>query len=396
MPIDLERARRETPGCDTVLHLNNAGAALMPRPVLEAVRHHLDLEAHTGGYEAQDIAQEAEANFYTAAAKLLGCNPDEIAFATNASRAWAMAFYAIPFAPGDRILTARAAYVSNYIGFLHVAQRTGATIDVIPSDASGQVDISALRRMMDERVKLIALTHVPTNGGLVNPAAEVGRVAREAGVLYLLDACQSAGQMPLDVGALGCDMLSATGRKFLRGPRGTGLLYVRHSVAERLDPPFLEMRSADWVAPDRYTVQPGARRFETWEVNVAAKIGLGAAMDYALGWGLDAIWARITALAGSLRARLEALPRVAVRDLGRIQCGIVTFTVEGMAPEAVKAALAEQNIHVNVSDASNALLDMQARGLEAGLVRASVHYYNSEAETDRFIHALDRLTATGG
>src|SRR5689334_14728220 len=234
MTIDLARARRETPATDHLLHFNNAGAGLMPQPVLDAVLDHLRLEAAMGGYEAETQAAAALERTYDVAAALLHCTRDEIAVVENATRAWDMAFYSVPLEPGDRILTAQAEYASNYIAYLQVARKTGATVEAIPNDESGQISVAALRDAIDDRVKLIAMTHVPTNGGLVNPAAAVGRVAREAGVLYLLDACQSVGQMPIDVQAIGCDMLSGTGRKYLRGPRGTGFLYVRQSVLERL------------------------------------------------------------------------------------------------------------------------------------------------------------------
>ncbi|GAB4444362.1 MAG: aminotransferase class V-fold PLP-dependent enzyme [Anaerolineae bacterium] len=388
--FDLARARQDTPGCDKVLHLNNAGAALMPRQVLEATTNYLRLEAETGGYEAAELAHDSVERVYNAVSSLINCRRDEVAIIENATRAWDMAFYAIPFQPGDRILTARAEYASNYIAFLQVARRTGAQVEVIPNDEFGQASVAALQAMLDERVKLIAITHVPTNGGLVNPAAEIGRVAREAGVLYLLDACQSVGQMPIDVQAIGCDMLSATGRKYLRGPRGTGFLYVRGEVLDRLEPPFLDLHAARWVAEDRFEIRPDARRFENWETNYAGKVGLGVAVDYALSWGLETIWSRIASLAADLRARLNALPGVELHDLGREKCGIVTFSVQGLAPEEIRRKLAGQKINVSTSSLASTRLDMAARGLQE-IVRASVHYYNSEAEIDQFGEAIDAL-----
>jgi cysteine desulfurase / selenocysteine lyase len=387
---DLSRARRDTPGCDEVLHFNNAGASLMPRPVLDATVSHLRLEARIGGYEAAGRSRESIERVYDASAALIGCNRGEIAVVENATRAWDMAFYSIPLGPGDRILTAMAEYASNYIAFLQVARKTGAKVEPVPNDERGQLSVEALREMVDERVKLIAITHVPTNGGLVNPAAAVGEVAREAGVLYLLDACQSIGQVPVDVETIGCDMLSATGRKYLRGPRGTGFLYVRRGVLEDLEPPFLDLHAAEWTGAESFEIRPDARRFENWETNYAGKVGLGVAVDYALGWGLDAIWERVRALAESLRSQLDDLPGVEVRDLGAERCGIVTFSVEGHAAEDVSRRLSAEGINTSVAPQSSTLLDTQDRNL-GPLVRASVHYYNTEEEASRFCETLERI-----
>jgi cysteine desulfurase / selenocysteine lyase len=390
MTFDVARARRETPGCARVLHFNNAGAALMPRPVLDAARDYLTLEAEIGGYEAAKRENAAIERFYGAAAELLGCDPDEIAFIENATRAWDMSFYALAFTPGDRILTARAEYASNVVAFLQVAERTGALVEVIPSDETGQISVEALAGMIDDRVKLIAITHVPTNGGLVNPAAAVGKVARAAGITYLLDACQSVGQMPVDVGEIGCDLLSTTGRKYLRGPRGTGFLYVRRDLGQRLQPPFLDLHAAQWVASNRYEIRADARRFENWETNYAGKVGLAVAIDYARDWGITAIWDRVQWLASTLRAELEKIPGVTVRDIGAERCGIVTFTADGMGAREVQQELADQSINVTVSTVASTRFDMEARGLNE-VVRASVHYYNDEAEIERFCAALSAM-----
>lgn len=385
--LDVARARRETPGCEDVLHFNNAGASLTPQPVLDAVIEHLRLEARIGGYEAADCQEHVIEHVYDAAARLLGCSRDEVAVIENATRAWDMAFYSLSFGPGDRILTAQAEYASNYISYLQVARKTGVSVEAVPADASGQLSVEALRALIDEHVKLIAVTHVPTNGGLVNPAAAIGQVAREASVPYLLDACQSVGQMPIDVEEIGCDMLSITGRKYLRGPRGTGLLYVRHSFLDQLEPPFLDMHAATWTARDGFEMRADARRFENWETYYAGKVGLGVAIDYALGWGLDAIQERVFALANQLRAQLAALAGVTVRDQGVERCGIVTFTLDDLASEEIKRRLDAENIHVSVSSRASTRLDMEARQL-TDLVRASVHYYNTEEEVERFCATL--------
>jgi selenocysteine lyase/cysteine desulfurase len=296
-----------------------------------------------------------------------------------------MAFYGLGLGPGDRVLTGNDEYASNVLAFLHV----GAEVVVVPDDESGQIDVAALERLIDDRVKLIAVTHVPTNGGLVNPAAAIGRVARAAGIPFLLDACQSVGQLPLDVEALQCDMLSATGRKYLRGPRGTGFLYVRRTMLERLHPPMIDLHAATWTAPYRYELRPGARRFENWESYVAGRIGLGVAVDYARALGIEAIAARVTGLAETLRARLGEIPGVAVRDLGRTRCGIVSFTA-GDNPEGLRRALRARGINTSVSARASTRFDMDRRGLDR-INRASVHFYYTEDEIDRFCKILREL-----
>ena len=390
MNFDVERARAQTPGCTERIHFNNCGAALMPTPVIHALKTHIDLEAQIGGYEAATAADELVQATYSAVARMLNCSTREVAVVENATRGWDMAFYALEFQPGDRILTCSAEYASNYIAYLQVARKTGAVIETIPDDSHGAVDVDALREAMDERVKLIAITHVPTNGGLVNPAAAIGRVAREHGIPFLLDACQSAGQMPLDVEELKVDVLSATSRKFLRGPRGMGFVYVRESLITALEPPFLDLHAATWVAPGEYRLRDDARRFENWECNVAAKIALGTAVNYALDWGLDAIETRVDLISAALRQGLAALPGVRLRDRGSRQCGIVSFTVAEMAPAAVVQGLRERGINSSVSRARSTQLDMHGRGLDA-LVRAGVHYYNNEEEVARFLAALEDM-----
>jgi selenocysteine lyase/cysteine desulfurase len=390
--IDVERARRDTPGCAYVVHLNNAGSSLPPRPVLDAVIGHIELEGRIGGYEAHAQNEEAVERFYSATAELIGAGREEIAFCSSATRAWDMAFYAFGFQRGDRILTSVADYISNYIAYIQVAERTGVEIVTVPNDERGQVSVETLRELVDERVKLVAITHVPTNSGLVNPVAEIGAITREAGIPYLVDACQSAGQMPLDVEAIGCDALSATGRKFLRGPRGTGFLYMRSSLLERLEPPLLDMRAADWVAPDRYQLRRDGRRFEEWEQDYAGKVGLARAIDYVMEWGINAIWERVSASGERLRTLLSEVEGLTIHDPGAVRCGIVTFAVAGVSAERVKEALAREQINVTVAPTSSAVIDALERDLP-DLVRASVHYFNTDEELERAVATVRSTVA---
>jgi cysteine desulfurase / selenocysteine lyase len=384
---DIEQLRADTAGCEQTIFFNNAGASLQPRPVVARVIEHLRLEERIGGYEAADrVTAELEA-LYGSVARLLHCATDEIALQENATRGWEMAFYSLRFAAGDRIVTSANEYASNYIAFLQVAKRTKAEIHVVESDQAGEVDLEALRKLLDDRVKLIALTHLPTNGGLVQPAAQVGELARRAGIPFLLDATQSAGQIHLDVQALGCDMLCATGRKYLRGPRGTGFLYVRRSMLDKMEPPLLDMHAANWISQDKFAVRGDAKRFETWESAAATRLGLGVAVEYALVLGLKNIERRVQQLGSLLRERLGEVKGVTIQDLGRVRSGLVTFTCEGHAAGEVMQGLKEKGIAVRVSDRSSTLIDMERRGLEE-LVRASVHYYNTEEEIERLSEAV--------
>ena len=389
-PHELARLRADTPGTAHRIHLNNAGAALMPAPVLKTVTDHLRREAEIGGYEAKAEQSDRIEGVYRSVARLLNAHVDEIALAENATVGWQWAFYAQVFAPGDRILTTTAEYAANYLAYLQVARRTGAVVETIPDRADGTLDPQALAAMIDERVRLIAITWIPTNGGLVNPAAEVGRIARTHGIPYLLDACQAAGQLPIDVDAIGCDMLAATGRKFLRGPRGTGFLYIRRALLERTEPAMIDLFGAEYTGDGVYSLRSDARRFESWESDHAARLGLGAAIDYALEIGLDRIEKRCRLLGDRLRTRLAAIPGVSVHDLGHDPAVIVGFAMPGITAATTVARLSAQSFNLSVSTPTSTPIDAARRGLP-DLVRASPHYYNSEEEIDLLVDAVAKL-----
>ena len=389
--MDIPKLRSETPGCRNVIHFNNAGASLMPRPVVQAATSYLREEAEWGGYETASKYRKELEETYPVIADFINAQAGEIAILENATAAWHMAFHAVDFKAGDRILTSEAEYASNYISYLKLRKNSEISVEVIPSKESGETSVDALAEMMDDKVKLISITHIPTNGGLVNPAEEIGHIAKDHPCLYLVDACQSVGHYPVDVQKIGCDMLSATGRKYLRGPRGTGFLYVRNEILPRIEPPFLDLHSAEWTAKEQYSMREDARRFENWESNYAGIMGLKTAVSYAGEIGMDHIWSRIVEVAGELRRRLSSLPFAKVHDIGSLKGGIVTFTVDGLSASAIKRKLSERNINVSVSSKSSTLIDMEQRGLEE-LVRASVHYYNTSEEIDQFIGVLQDIS----
>jgi len=390
MEFSLEAVRAATPGVDNVIHVNNAGAALPPSVVTDTVVDYLRREEAIGGYETADERHDQLEAVYDSLGALVGAPREHMAVIENATRAWDMAIYGYPFERGDRVVTCRAEYSSNVLAFLQLERRFGIEMVLIDDDEYGQIDLAHLDAELTRGAAMVAMTHIPTSGGLINPAEEVGALCGEHGVFFVLDACQSAGQVPLDVGTIGCDVLSGTGRKYLRGPRGTGFLYVSERALDVLEPPFIDLHAADWTRVDDYEWRPDARRFENWETYYAGKAGLGAAVDYALGVGIETTAVRIADLAARLRNGLESLDRVAVHDKGARRGGIVTFTVDGVDATSVHAQLLARRINTSTSGPDRARLDLEPRGLPT-VIRASTHYYNSEDEIDAVIAAVDEV-----
>ena len=385
--LDIQHLRNDTPACDHIAHFNNAGSALSPQSVTDAVIEHLRKEQDIGGYEAAAQAVDAAQKFYTSMAKLLNCEAGEIAFVENATRAWELALYSIPFQPGDEIITFESEYASNYMGLLHLARQKELRLTIAPFNDNGQVDLSELETLVSNSTRLIALTHIASQRGDIQPATEVGKIAQRYGIYYLLDGCQSVGQCEVNVAEIGCDFLAGTGRKYLRGPRGTGFLYVSQKRLPKLQPVFVDLHSGHWLSREQFTWHEGAQRFETFERHVAGMIGLGVAADYAASLGMAEIQKRIRELATRLRERLSALPDISVHERSGNYSGIVTFSKQGESAESIKQRLADQKINTSVSKRSNARLDLDQENLDS-VVRVSVHYYNTEKEMDRLIEEL--------
>jgi selenocysteine lyase/cysteine desulfurase len=385
---DLARWRADTPGCADRIHLNNAGAALPPTPVVEAMTAHLRREAEIGGYEAADEAAPAVAETYEAVARLVACAPRNIALVENSTVAFSQALTAFDFRPGDVIVTSRADYVSNQLMYLSLAKRRGVEIRRAPDLPEGGVDPEGVRALLTRGpVRLVALSWIPTNSGLVQAARAVGDVCAAAAVPYVVDACQAIGQLPIDVGALQCDYLAATARKFLRGPRGIGFLYVSDRALARGDHPLLvDMRGAEWTAADGYRLFDGARRFENWEFSCALILGFGAAARYAATVG-PAGAERARRLAATLRTRLATIPGVRGMDRGSERGAIVTIATDGVDPGRLKLALRARRINTSVSTRDDGVIDMDAKGVTA-VLRLSPHYYNTDEELDIAVAAL--------
>lgn len=392
--MNLELLRDQTPGCKHKIHFNNAGAALMPQAVIDAMQDYLSLEGITGGYEAADSKAEEIAGFYSSAAKLLNCKPTNIAFASSATNAFARALSCIPFQEGDSILLANEDYISNQIAFLSLQKRFGIKILRAKSKPEGGVDVDDMKKLMDEHnPKLVTLTHVPSNTGLIQPVEEVGKLCAEQNLYYLVDGCQSAGQIPVDVEKIQCDFFSATMRKFLRGPRGAGFLYVSDKIInQKLEPLFIDMRGADWISANEYTPRMDARRFEEWELPYALVLGSKAAFDYALQVGLAAIQKRNQHLCDLIRKEVSKLKGFALLDKGTPQSSIITIAMANQTAQHVLTSLRKENINTSVGFRSFALLDFEAKQVDWAL-RISPHYYNTEEEIGILINSLKKFSA---
>jgi len=382
----LDQWRTDTPGCANVIHLNNAGSALMPQPVIRAIVDHLHREAAFGGYESADDAADAVRDAYANVARLLGGQARNVAIVENATVAFFQALSAFDFQAGDVILTTRNDYISNQLAYLSLGKRRGIEIRRAADLPSGGVDPQSVRELLrDPRVRLLAVTWVPTNSGLIQPVEVLGEIANEARVPYLVDACQAVGQLPIDVTQLRCDFLSATARKFLRGPRGIGFLYVSDRALQRGDSPlYIDMRGADWITADTFDLAPDARRFENWEFSYALLLGLGAAARYALDAGIEECSRRALMLAADLRAKLSEFSRVL--DRGEKLAAIVTADIGRNAADVV-ALLRQRRINTSATFRQWAILDMDEKRVESAL-RISPHYYNTEEELDALVDAL--------
>jgi len=390
--MEIQKLRNQTPGCLERIHLNNAGAALMPESVIRVIKEHLELESRVGGYEAAEISQSDIKVAYYEVAKLICTHPHNIAFAENATAAFVQALSSIPFEPGDIILTTCNDYVSNQIQFMSLQSRMGIKVLRAPDQPDGGVDVKVMRDMIsDLHPKLVCVTQVPTSSGLIQEVEAIGEKCRNEGILYLVDACQSVGQIPIDVENIGCDFLSATSRKFLRGPRGSGFLYVSDHILEKgLAPLFIDLRGAKWLAEDKYQIVPGAKRFETWEFSWALVLGTGEAARYALELGIDEIKIRVVMLAEKLRESLRKMGKIRVLDRGKNLSGIVTIWIEGWNPSKMVLGLRSRGINTSAQSRHYAVIDYDKKGVE-GSLRLSPHYYNTEEEIDITLSTIKEL-----
>ena len=387
---DLVQARRDTPGVNGRIHLDNCGSALMAQPVIDEMTVAFEREIAVGGYVAQEQQADKLSKGYVLLSELFGGGADDYAFVGSAVDGWTKAFYSIPFQPGDNIVTAYNEYCSNYVAYLQVAKLRGVEIKVARQAQDGGIDLDHLGDLIDDGTRLISISHMPSSSGEINQVRDVGKIAKDRNVLYQLDACQSAGHIPVSVAEIGCDIMTGTSRKFLRGPRGIGFLYVNEQARAQMEPVVLTNQSAEWSGADKYTLRDDTKVFEAWERSVINQLGFAAAIQYLLDLGVDKATGQIAANASYLRKRLPAIKGVTVECPTGAVSAIITLNKAGLTPAQIKARLEEQSIGVQIASVVHTRLDLEARGIESA-VRVSPHYYTSKADMDGFLDALEAL-----
>ncbi len=390
--MDINAIRKDTPGCADKLFFNSAGSSLPPKSVVEKMIEYLRFEEEVGGYEADRSRLNQINAFYTETAALLNCKAANIAFAYNATDAFARALSAIPFKSGDYILTTNDDYISNQIAFLSLQKRFGVRLLRANNVKNGDIDLTHFEELVKKhKPVLVALTHVPTNSGLIQNAEEVGKICGKYDTWYLLDACQSVGQIVVDVKKMGCDFLSATGRKFLRGPRGTGFLYISDkAINEKLEPLFIDMRGADWVKADEYEMQMDAKRFEMWEFSYSSVVGLAEAVRYANEIGIHNIYNYNQPLLKSLRDGLSAIEGIRVLDKGSFLSNIITFHKTGSELNEVEDMLKKERVYYSVSRREYAVIDFAKKNVDWA-IRLAPHYFNTNEEIQKVIDIISSL-----
>lgn len=386
--MNIELIRKETAGCSDKIFLNNAGSSLMPEIVVNTMIDYIKQEEEFGGYVIMNRDQELINQFYEETAKLLNCKSSNIAFATSSTDAYAKALSSIPFKEGDCIITTIDDYISNQIAFISLQKRFNIDVIRVKNLQDHEIDLEDLEILIKKHhPKLIAVTHIPTNSGLIQNVEGVGAVCKKYDILYLVDACQSVGQLKVDVQKIGCDFLTATGRKFMRGPRGTGFLYVSDKVLDqKLAPLFLDMRGAGWTEFDDYEIFQTARRFEHWEISYSSLRGLTEAVKYANTIGPENIEGYNRKLAEAFRTGLKN-KGYKILDEGKHLGSIVTFCDMNNDIEKIQKVLSQNRVYFSISNKSSALIDFTNKNVTVA-IRLSPHYFNTHEEQEAVTNLL--------
>ncbi|HBS12791.1 MAG TPA: aminotransferase [Flavobacteriaceae bacterium] len=392
MEIDINQIRKDITDYGEKIFLNSAGSSLMPKSVVQEINRYLLEEEKFGGYSVAELKTNEIADFYNQTAQLIGAEAHNIAFTHDATDAYIKALSSIHFKHNDIIITTDDDYASNHIQFISLQKRFGIKIVRIKNLENGELDMIDFQKLVDKHnPKLVAVTHVPTNSGLIQNIEAIGEICYNQKIIFLLDACQSVGQLSINVTKIKCDFLTATGRKFLRGPRGTGFLFISDRLLKNgFSPLMIDGGGAVWKAIDQFDILENAKRFETWEAPYALIMGFREAIRYANNIGLENIQSYNQKLMLRLRENLIGIQGVKLFDKGLKNCNILTFRKDGKSLAKIKEKLNSNNVFFSVSRKEWGVIDFNKKGID-WVIRLSPHYFNTIEEIDNVSKIIDEI-----
>lgn len=393
MDFSINQIRQNTPGCLDKIFINSAGSSLMSKEVVQISKDYMDMEADIGGYDVMANHYEDFNLFYLEASKLINANPRNMAFAISATDAYSKVLYSFKWTEKDVILTTKDDYVSNIISFIHINRRFGSQIKFVDCLDSGDLDYEDLARKLEQyKPTIFALTHIPTSAGTIHDAEKAGEICANFDTYYLLDACQSIGQLDVDVRKIKCDFLTVTGRKFLKAPRGTGFLYVANHILDTdMGPLCIDLAGSTWDSETSFKFGSEAKRFEFWEKNYSNFLGLTQAIREINEIGIEKIAAYNKMLSGYFRNELEQVDGLKIYDHGSLKGNIITWKIPGLKQSEISKLFHERRVIFSFSSNTSALYDLNKKG-EEWLVRFSPHFFNTTEEADQVGEILSKFS----
>jgi len=391
--MDVNRIRKDFLQLGEVVYLDSAATSLTPEPVLAAVQdyyRHFRANVGRGVYRWAQLADQRYRLAHSKVAEFIAAGQGTVVFVRNTTESVNLVARGLNWKRGDRVVTTLLEHHSNLLPWMDLRGR-GVELEVLRPDRDGRIDISEFERAIDDRVRMVATTHISNVLGTELPVREISDLCRDHGALFLLDAAQSAPHLPLHVEDLGCDFLCFSGHKML-GPTGTGVLWIRDDSA--VSPLLAGGGMVEKVSELGYIKKKGYEGFEAGTPDVGGGIGLGAAVDYLQKVGLSEVHNHEMRLTGRLLEGLQDIDGLQIYgplDL-KGRGGVVSFCLRGLLPHEV-AAMLDQAANIAVRSGHHCCMPlMKHLGLENGTVRASIYLYNTEEEIDLLLKMLDGVS----
>lgn len=390
--MNVLKVREDFPILKDVIYLDSAATSLTPEPVLKAAMdyyYHYRANVGRGVYRTAQLADQKYRDAHKRVARFIGGRKGETAFTKNTTESINAVAYGLKWKKGDRIVATLLEHHSNLLPWMRLREK-GIELSIVKPDESGYLDPSDFEREVDDRTRLVAVSHLSNVLGTIAPVKEISRICRDHGTSLLVDGAQSVPHMAVDVERLGCDFLCFSGHKML-GPTGAGVLWMRD--ADSIEPLLTGGGMVEDVSPDGFERKKGYEGFEAGTPDISAGIGLGAAVDYLERIGIDEIAAHETKLAERLLRGLQELDGVEIygpkETKGR--SGVISFNVAGLLPHEV-ALMLDQASNTAVRSGLHCCIPlMKHLGLRQGCVRASLYLYNTEDEVERLLATLEEI-----